>query len=176
MSLTCPACSHPLTAHPAGGIELDLCQDGCGGIWFDNFELKRMDEEHEALDPSLGEVRYDPERPVKRGKRHCPRCQGQPMRTHAFSAKRQVMVDSCPSCAGVFLDRGELEALRAEFPTEQARTQAAFRAFEREFADQMAEDRAESQAKVERAQAFAHALRFILPSYWIPGKQDGAAY
>jgi len=31
---------------------VDVCQNGCGGIWFDNFELEKVDEKHETLDPT----------------------------------------------------------------------------------------------------------------------------
>jgi hypothetical protein len=36
--------------------------------------------------------------------------------------------------------------------------------------------RAESERGRNRAARFAHALRFITPSYYIPGDQDWGAY
>lgn len=41
-------------------------------------------------------------------KRPCPRCPGIHMSRHFFSVKRQVEIDDCPSCGGVWLDAGEL--------------------------------------------------------------------
>ena len=29
------------------GVQLDVCDGGCGGIWFDWFELQKFDEPHE---------------------------------------------------------------------------------------------------------------------------------
>jgi hypothetical protein len=43
---------------------------------------------------------------------------------HFSSAKRAVAVDECPTCAGTWLDGGELEQIRAEFESGGARRQA----------------------------------------------------
>jgi Zn-finger nucleic acid-binding protein len=39
--------------------------------------------------------------------------------------KQRVEVDSCPGCGGYWLDHGELEAVRREFATANARKRAA---------------------------------------------------
>jgi len=98
-----------------GKLLVDVCQDGCGGIWFDAFELQQVDEENEAAgEPLLGlrrdeRVVVDPTR-----KRECPRCEGLKLRRHFFSAKRRIEVDECPGCGGYWLDAGELAQIRAE--------------------------------------------------------------
>ena len=43
--MKCPACKNPLLEKDAEGMTLDVCYGGCGGIWFDAFELQRVDEE-----------------------------------------------------------------------------------------------------------------------------------
>ena len=40
----------------------------------------------------------------------------------------------------------------------------------------LAKEAAASQAELAKAQRFAHAFRFICPSYYIPGKQDWGAF
>ena len=42
--MNCPACGNVLGNLVAGNVALDVCRSGCGGVWFDNFELKRIDE------------------------------------------------------------------------------------------------------------------------------------
>ncbi len=42
--MKCPACGNALTEKTVDPITLDVCQGGCGGIWFDNFELQKVDE------------------------------------------------------------------------------------------------------------------------------------
>jgi len=44
---------------------------------------------------------------------------------HFFSPKRAVTVDECPTCAGIWLDSGELQRIRTEYDSEGARKQAA---------------------------------------------------
>ncbi len=45
--MNCPACKNTLEAITIENITLDVCQNGCGGIWFDNFELMKIDEPDE---------------------------------------------------------------------------------------------------------------------------------
>ncbi len=113
--MKCPACFNELTATQIGSLVVDVCQGGCGGIWFDAFELQRVDEEHEAAGEPLLHIRRD-ERVVvdPTRKRDCPRCPGVKLHRHFFSAKRRVEVDQCSNCAGYWLDAGELAQIRAE--------------------------------------------------------------
>lgn len=111
----CPACDFELTEMVIGGVKVDTCHGGCGGIWFDAFELQRVDEPHEVPSHHLLRVQRDPAHQVDFArKRSCPRCPDIKLRRHFFSAQRQVEVDHCPNCAGYWLDAGELEKIRAE--------------------------------------------------------------
>ena len=113
--MKCPACFNDLTEVQVGSLAVDVCQGGCGGIWFDAFELQRADEEQEvAGEPLLSierdeRIKVDPAR-----KRDCPRCAGVKLKRHFFSPKRRVEVDECPSCGGYWLDAGELAQIRLE--------------------------------------------------------------
>ena len=46
--MNCPACSRPLTKLTVEDVDVDACHGGCGGLWFDNFELAKFDEPHES--------------------------------------------------------------------------------------------------------------------------------
>jgi Zn-finger nucleic acid-binding protein len=98
-----------------GTITLDVCHGGCGGIWFDAFELQQVDEQEEAAGEHLLEIARDKSIVVDQArKRECPRCSGIKLKRHFFSAKRNVEVDQCPNCNGYWLDAGELEKIRSE--------------------------------------------------------------
>ena len=113
--MKCPACDFDLTEMELGGVKVDACHGGCGGIWFDAFELQRVDEQHEVPSQHLLRIQSDPQLRVDASrKRACPRCDGVKLKRHFFSAKKQVEVDHCPNCAGYWLDAGELEKIRAE--------------------------------------------------------------
>jgi Zn-finger nucleic acid-binding protein len=113
--MRCPACFNELRKTQVGSLEVDVCQGGCGGIWFDAFELQRVDEEQEAAGEPLLHIERDPRIVLDSArKRDCPRCAGVKLHRHFFSAKRRVEVDQCPNCAGYWLDAGELSRIREE--------------------------------------------------------------
>ena len=98
-----------------GSLMVDVCHGGCGGIWFDAFELPRVDEDAEAAGEALLHVERDHRIVVDfKRKRDCPRCAGIKLHRHFFSAKRRVEVDQCPNCGGYWLDAGELAQIRQE--------------------------------------------------------------
>jgi Zn-finger nucleic acid-binding protein len=113
--MKCPACFNELTQLQVGSLVVDVCQGGCGGIWFDAFELQRVDEEQESVGEPLLHIRRNERLTVDQSrKRECPRCTGMKLHRHFFSAKRRVEVDQCPNCGGYWLDAGELALIRAE--------------------------------------------------------------
>jgi hypothetical protein len=127
-------------------VTADVCKGGCGGIWFDNFELRKFDEPHESAGQALLQVEKNPDVRVDHGqKRNCPKCQDLVMMRHFFSVKRQVEIDECPGCAGIWLDYGELGQIRSQFASEREREQAA----EEYFRDVLGPDLAEMKVRSE---------------------------
>src|SRR6185369_3139945 len=113
--MKCPACFNELSQTQVGSLQVDVCQGGCGGIWFDAFELQRVDEEEESAGEPLLQIKRDERIVVDVSrKRDCPRCAGVRLHRHFFSAKRRVEVDQCPNCGGYWLDAGELALIRTE--------------------------------------------------------------
>lgn len=123
----CPACENALTSLSVGDLTVDVCDGGCGGIWFDHYELREVDEPSEALGDPLLDVAHNPAVVVDPSKRYlCPKCtDGVVMMRHFWSVKREITIDECPECGGIFLDGGELARIRAEFPSEAAKEAAA---------------------------------------------------
>ena len=124
-TMICPACFNPLTELQVGSVTVDVCQGGCGGVWFDAFELQRVDEQHEAAGERLVNIARDPDLQGDFArKRECPRCAGVKLKRRFFSARRQVEVDECPGCGGYWLDAGELERIRQEKASDAKAEQA----------------------------------------------------
>ncbi len=175
--MNCPACGNAMTELMVGDIKVDTCKSGCGGLWFDEWELRKVDEPAESLGSVLLDVEVDPNVKVDREKRrNCPKDTDIVMMRHQWSVKRQVLVDECPKCEGMFLDSGELNAIRTEFATEEERHEAARKYYSETFDVQLDTIRKEDQAKLQHARKIAHVLRFITPSYYIPGKQEWGAF
>ena len=113
--MNCPACDNELSPMTVGNLTVDVCRGGCGGIWFDAFELQRVDEPKETAGERLAGIERDPSLRLDPGrKRPCPRCAGIKLKRHFFSAKRRVEIDLCPGCGGHWLDAGELDKIREE--------------------------------------------------------------
>src|SRR4051794_17770465 len=104
--MNCPACGHVLSSRTAGDLTVDICDGGCGGIWFDHYELGKLDEAAETAGELLLDIARDPNARVDQSKRYtCPHCtDGVVMMRHFWSVKRAVTMDECPECGGVFLD------------------------------------------------------------------------
>lgn len=123
-TLKCPACQKEMKKIfiPEQGINVDVCTDGCGGIYFDNREFKYFDEAHENIDKITEAlqgktfIEVDENLP-----RTCPAC-GAKMVKNFSSSKREIQIDECYSCGGKFLDHGELTKFRAEYKTEAERS------------------------------------------------------
>lgn len=110
--MNCPACGNPLASRKAGSIVVDVCDGGCGGVWFDNFELRRVDE---AGAHEIRSVQRDFSLHVNQDSRRiCPKCPGQAMFRRYYSRLKRTQIDECPNCAGIWLDAGEFDAIERE--------------------------------------------------------------
>jgi len=89
-------------------IEVDRCNT-CQGIWFDKAELPALLKlDAEKLDGLLGGTKEEHDNKIGR----CPRCDKRLLRVCALS-DREVILDTCAFCEGIWCDGGEFEALRA---------------------------------------------------------------
>jgi len=111
--------------------------EACGGVWFDNFELKHFDEVHESAGEKLIELmsQYKNDDIDLSQRLNSPRHTEVVMKRRFFSPKRQIEIDECPQCGGIWLEAGELTKIRELFPTERDRKKAG-----KEFLDEVFED------------------------------------
>ena len=175
--MKCPACGNQMEEITIDGVSVDVCRRGCGGVWFDRFELQKMDEAHEQAGECLLEIEIQGDFQVDHSeKRACPKCEGLVLMRHFFTPKREIEVDECPGCAGIWIDRDELRKIRDQFATEEDRDRAAEQYFEEAFGDDLEAMKSESEEKLDKARKFARLFRFICPTYYIPGKQKGGAF
>tara|TARA_B100000315_G_C14564431_1_gene582185 strand:- start:1166 stop:1642 length:477 start_codon:yes stop_codon:yes gene_type:complete len=102
-----------------GGVNVDVCRDGCKGIWFDWFELSKLDQENEGFGGALKEaIESEKINDQDRGQITCPKCK-QLMYIHKYKEANKVNVDECYRCSGFFLDSGELQMIRKGFMSEE---------------------------------------------------------
>ena len=124
--IACPACGSIMKKVfiNDAGCHIDICVDGCGGIFFDNREYKKFDEQHENIEEIVKEYKDKNYSKVDEYKqRICPVCKS-PMVKHYASSKEEIEMDECYGCGAIFLDYGELEQIRNQFKTEEERSEA----------------------------------------------------
>ncbi len=103
----CPKCNSKLEVVISNSVHLDKCLE-CGGIWFDREELKSA--LYKDIHPLLDELvdNLDSEFNKKTGE--CPLCNIE-LETKTFFDNFKL--ESCKSCNGIWLDKGELKYLKS---------------------------------------------------------------
>ena len=103
---TCPRCSDVLDRVTASGIEVDVCSS-CAGVWLDKGELGALKISASVFEmlrlKPKGRRRAPPSSPAVT--LSCPACPGT---LSAFPLK-DLAIDICDSCQGLWLDKGELD-------------------------------------------------------------------
>lgn len=111
--MKCPVCSNELVQYAAGKFFVEICRDGCSGIWFDHDELAKCDQHNESFPDELLQVRKVLNVVIdKSKKRNCPKCSGEVMKRVIIDAENRFEIDQCPACKGHWLDAGEMAHLR----------------------------------------------------------------
>jgi Zn-finger nucleic acid-binding protein len=119
--MDCPVCGKSMVEEIFGNIRVDVCKNGCKGIWFDWGELKELDESNEGAGEALEEALKSPRiNDADRGKLQCPKC-GIAMHAHKYKNAKEVNVDECYGCGGFFLDSGELREIRENYMSSEER-------------------------------------------------------
>ncbi|MDD3147722.1 MAG: zf-TFIIB domain-containing protein [Candidatus Riflebacteria bacterium] len=147
---TCPACGKALEIVTIADVELEACLNGCGGIWFDAAELFRLDEQEEGLDDPvvLKLLSFNtPRNTDNRDKITCLKC-GVKMRRREHREGSGIFVDECYGCGGIWLDGGELRAIR-ENPV-VIRSNEERKRMDAEFSQRIKEEKARQAAEEAR--------------------------
>ena len=114
--LLCPACNKPLHKIfiPDLGFNIDLCIDGCGGVFFDNREFEKMRTPDVNISTLNELVKGNDYTNVETSiVRHCATCKTKMLKTKV--GKGRVEIDVCPVCGGKFLDANELDEIREAY-------------------------------------------------------------
>lgn len=123
--MKCPRTNVSLKTVKVGGIAVDI-SEGCGGVFFDNYELEHFDEKHERRGEVLAEHlnKFSPPELDLAARISCPKCTDIVMARHFYSPEHKIEIDECPGCGGIWFDFGELQKLRTLFPNQSDRRDA----------------------------------------------------
>jgi len=133
----CPVDTTPLHSRPyEGNNHVDECST-CQGIWLTKEKLFAIEQSSENDYDSIIEqnrpasvARIDTTVVVSKPRNlDCPACNS-PLTEHEHGYFSGIMIDSCISCGGVWLDKGELQALEIFFETHRSETNSFWAAFQ----------------------------------------------
>jgi len=122
--MQCPRDGVTLDHATKQGVEIDICP-ACGGLWCDPGEIEAAEKVYAevtrrvpaAPDEMTAGLRMAAEK--QSPPTHCPVCEAENVREE-YGLASQVLVDRCPDGHGVWLDRGELEAIEHFYARERA--------------------------------------------------------
>jgi uncharacterized protein len=97
----CLRCGIDMERHVRRSVETDECPD-CKGMWLDSQELATLVGSWKDL-PRDGVAPQT----VAKAPLICPRCDCA-LERRTYSEQQRTVVDNCPTCGGIWLDRGEL--------------------------------------------------------------------
>ncbi len=119
----CPVCNEPMVSYELRGVEIDHCVR-CEGTWLDAGELELMTE-LAGVDPGRMSERLAARRDERKTTRRCPRCPRR-LRAMEFGEQPSIEIDHCRQGHGLWMDKGELEAVIRSFASGQEGAVASF--------------------------------------------------
>jgi uncharacterized protein len=170
MDLKCPACGKTMVDQDFGGVQAHTCANGCKGIYFDWLQMQKRDHKNQGFGDALQAALQSPRsNDTNRERLHCPKC-SLLMYRHQFALDKEVNIDECYGCGGMFLDSGELKELRDHSMSPQE---------EQAYLNKLVEDMPETkelerqeEKDEQRAEALAKYTRFLRLSYYATGGHD----
>ena len=137
--IICPACGKEMDKVFINSMNrnLDMCLNGCGGMFFDNREFEKVDEQNESIDEILSLIENKNfEKVDDTQKRVCSYC-GANMVKHNVNG---ILIDNCYTCGAKFLDNNELIQYRSQYPNDLERSKVFHAMFSVNLKKQIAED------------------------------------
>ena len=119
--IACPACGKAMKKVylENENFNVDVCTQGCGGVFFDNREYTKIKKDTSDIRKILEELEGKNFPEVKQTEtRKCPVC-GSRMVKNFSSLSNRIQIDVCYNCGGVFLDNNELQEIRKTYKSDK---------------------------------------------------------
>lgn len=153
-NLPCPDCHVALVARSVNGVDVHLCPE-CAGVWMGGGALTALAAQSSVALLEIDRIAVPAEHRLPRvgADRWCPSCP-QPLQCYRYETESPIRLDVCPSCLGVWVEKGELTQIEAW--AEQHRLSRRLRS--QRSADEVALEVARFTQEHEDFMAKVHAL------------------
>ncbi|MDD5566530.1 MAG: zf-TFIIB domain-containing protein [Candidatus Omnitrophica bacterium] len=114
--MLCPRCKAELKEVAYEGVVIDTC-GACEGEWLDNGEIIAINKAREKAFSDAKKSQAKGAQKTGNPATHsqealqCPHCKV-PMGSLNYSYSTGIIIDRCPSCSGLWLDKDELEHIQ----------------------------------------------------------------
>ena len=107
----CPKCGvAELSEETLDNVKIHVCKK-CNGIWLHKGELNKI------AHPIEGDLEYCSTRRTEEDRIsdcYCPQCHDVKLKKVNFISYSEIVLEFCSKCQGLWLDRGELDAINSE--------------------------------------------------------------
>ena len=112
--MECPACKNILTKTVKASVQIFVCKDQCGGLWFSQIQVKKIETLNPGLGTSLLKIkRADGVKLYRRVEHICPQCRTTLLFRHFFTKELDTEVNQCAKCGGFWFDVAGLSKLQS---------------------------------------------------------------
>jgi len=108
--MDCPRCDVELVTKEINGVNVDYCTKGLG-VFLHQGELKKITH------PTAGDVEFSSLEHFDLSRVSdvkCPICKNSSMIEVNFVEYSDIVINYCPECSGIWLDKGALELINKE--------------------------------------------------------------
>jgi Zn-finger nucleic acid-binding protein len=166
MSRVCPDDGTELNPEQFQDVNLDVCPK-CAGMFFDDEEIDRL----KLLGGDAFAKVEDTNTPVvapasPEGHRICPGC-GHAMHTYRYLYTTPVVLNSCDTCGGLWIEHGELKEMQHWLmEASKADDKLEKKALARELVAEMEANEEGQVAKAQGVERFFKGLMHGMPPYF----------
>ena len=122
--MKCPNCDNELSQIKTDSstkglfVLIDQCKN-CGGVWLDQNELYQISEDEVKNVDTIDAAAFNNNAPIRTLK-YCPKDGTELKNMSDFNIPKKIYVDQCPTCGGMWLDKGEMTEFKEGVAQEQA--------------------------------------------------------
>lgn len=167
--MNCPSCDNSLTSKESAGIKAMICADGCGGLWLERRQVRKIGDRLPGAGVEFLDLRRAEGVHIFRNVEHpCPNCRTTLLYRHSFDRDLELEIDQCAKCAGFWLETGLLSGIVASKKPAPDRARDAEHFFQVLMNEKIAQMNFVNHDTLEAAQQILILFRFLTPPELFP--------
>jgi len=165
--MDCPACKNKLTSIIIVNVQVLACENGCGGLWFSQSQVKML----KNLKPGSGLLllkinRVDGIKIYHKVENICPYCKTTLLFRHFFSKEFDSEVNQCAKCGGFWFYVAGFSKIQAM--NSQQKQKAVYEYFSSIFYEKIKNIHIINEDVAKAVKNITHIFKFLCPEEDFP--------